>query len=176
MSCVRKLDKRMDFAYDGREQKGGIHTVDITFWIVIAIAMAAVEFGTVALVSAWFVVGAVVALIAALLGVPFWLQAVIFVLVSGLLLLLFRPFLRKVLQPNKLKTNVDALAGKRALVTQTVDNLRATGTVKLDGVIWAARSANDTPIAEGTVVTVQRVEGVKLMVVPEKVPAAMYKN
>jgi len=150
--------------------------VDITFWIVIAAVMAFLEFTTVALVSVWFVAGALVALASALLGAPFWLQAIIFVLVSGILLLLLRPFLRRVLPPVKTRTNVDALIGKNAVVTETIDNLQATGHVKLDGVDWTARSANEAPIAAGTVVTVERVEGVKLLVVPERVPAAAYTN
>lgn len=147
--------------------------MDITFWIVIAAAMAFVEFTTVALLSVWFVAGALVALASALLGAPFWLQAIIFVLVSGILLLLLRPFLRRVVQPNKTRTNVDALIGKSAIVTESIDNLQATGIVKLNGVVWAARSANEAPIPAGTVVTVDRVEGVKLLVVPERVPAAV---
>lgn len=150
--------------------------MDITFWIVIAAAMAFVEFTTVALLSVWFVAGALVALASALLGAPFWLQAIIFVLVSGILLLLLRPFLRRVVQPVKTRTNVDALIGKNGVVTETIDNLQATGHVKLDGVDWTARSANEAPIAAGTVVTVERVEGVKLLVVPERVPAAAYTN
>ena len=150
--------------------------MDITFWIVIAAVMAFLEFTTVALVSVWFVAGALVALASALLGAPFWLQAIIFVLVSGILLLLLRPFLRRVLPPVKTRTNVDALIGKNAVVTETIDNLQATGHVKLDGVDWTARSANEAPIAAGTVVTVERVEGVKLLVVPERVPAAAYTN
>lgn len=150
--------------------------MDITFWIIIAVAMAFVEFTTVALVSVWFVAGALLALVSALLGAPFWLQAVIFVLVSGILLLLLRPFLRRVLPTGKTKTNVDALVGKSAIVTEPIDNLLASGTVKLDGVVWTARSANEAPIAVGTVVTVERVEGVKLLVVPVKTPAAIHTN
>ena len=82
------------------------------------------------------------------------------------LLLLLRPFLQKYVDPKKVKTNVYAMAGKQAIVTEDVDNLKATGTVRLNGVIWTARSYDGSPIPAGTVVTVQSVEGVKVIVIP----------
>lgn len=149
--------------------------MDALFWFFMAIIMAWLEFTTVALVSVWFVVGASAALISALLGTPFWLQAVIFIAVSVVLLLALRPIVRKMVKVTPLKTNVDALEGKSAVVIEPIDNLQATGRVQLNGTDWTARSANGASIAAGTVVTVQRVEGVKLLVVPEKVPAAVTK-
>ena len=136
------------------------------FWLILAIVFLAIEFGTVALISLWFAAGAIAAMIAALVGGMLWLQILVFGLVSMALLLLLRPFLQKYVDPKKVKTNVYAMAGKQAIVTEDIDNLKATGTVKLNGVIWTARSADGNPIPAGSVVTVQSVEGVKVIVIP----------
>ena len=135
-------------------------------WIVLAIAFLIVEFGTVTLVSVWFVAGSLAALAAYYLGAPLWAQVLVFAVVSLAMLLLLRPFLRKFVDPHKVPTNVDAMIGKEALVTEEIDNLLGVGAVKVGGVLWTARSANGAHIPVGTVVTVQAVEGVKALVVP----------
>ena len=135
-------------------------------WIVLAIAFLIVEFGTVTLVSVWFVVGALAALAAYYLGAALWLQVLIFAVVSLVMLLLLRPFLRKFVDPHKVPTNVDAVIGKEALVTEEIDNLLGIGAIKIGGVLWTARSASGAHIPVGTVVTVQAVEGVKALVAP----------
>lgn len=135
-------------------------------WIVLATAFLAAELATVALVSLWFVVGSLAAALACLLGSPEWLQVLIFALVSGGMLLLLRPFLRKYVDPHKIRTNVEAVIGKEGIVTEAIDNLQAVGTVKLDGLPWTARSESGEKIAADTVVKVCRVEGVKLIVAP----------
>ena len=137
-------------------------------WIILAIVFLAVEFGTVALISLWFVGGAVAALAVCLLGGPLWLQVLIFGLVSLALLLMVRPFLKKYIDPKKVRTNVDAMRGKQAVLLETVDNLAATGSLELSGVVWTARSADGSVIPAGTVVNIQGVEGVKVLVLPAK--------
>ncbi len=135
-------------------------------WIILAAAFLIVEFGTVTLVSIWFVIGALAALGVWALGAPLWAQVLTFAAVSLLMLLLLRPFLRKFVDPHKVPTNVDALIGKEAIVTDAIDNLAAMGTIKVGGVTWTARSASGAHIPVGTVVTVQAVEGVKAIVKP----------
>ena len=137
-------------------------------WIILAIVFLAVEFGTVALISLWFVGGSVAALAVCLLGGPLWLQVLIFGLVSLALLLMVRPFLKKYIDPKKVRTNVDAMRGKQAVLLETVDNLAATGSLELSGVVWTARSADGSVIPAGTVVNIQGVEGVKVLVLPAK--------
>ena len=135
-------------------------------WIILAAAFLCTELATVALVSLWFVVGSLAALVACLLGAELWLQVLIFGLVSMGMLLLLRPFLRRFVDPHKVRTNVDAVIGKEGVVTEAIDNLLAVGTVKLDGLPWTARSEDGRDIPEGTVVSVRSVEGVKLIVAP----------
>ena len=118
------------------------------------------------LVSVWFAAGALVAMIIRMLGGELWLQIIAFCIVSGALLAGLWPFIRKFLNPHLTATNVDAVIGTQGLVTVPVDNIRATGTVKLSGMEWTARSTSGAPIPEGTLVRVDKVEGVKVLVTP----------
>ena len=143
----------------------------VIFWLILAGLFLAVEFGTVALISVWFVGGALAAMLIALLGGLLWLQIIVFLLVSAILLVLLRPFLQKYVTPYKTRTNVEALTGQEAVVTEGIDNLAGAGAIRLGGKIWTARSADGRPIETGCVVTVLRVEGVKAIVLPAKPPA-----
>lgn len=138
----------------------------LIIWLVLAAVFVAVEFATVALISLWFAAGALAALVLYLLGAALWLQILGFALVSLAMLLLARPFLRRHVDPYKVPTNVDALPGKEAVVLDAIDNLTGRGTVRLEGKIWTARSADGRPIDAGTVVRVQSIEGVKALVLP----------
>ena len=118
------------------------------------------------LVSIWFAAGALVAMIAAALGAKLWLQVTLFILVSGALLALLWPMVRKFLRPNLKKTNIDSVIGTTGLVTVTVDNMESTGQVKLNGMEWTARSTTGKIIDPHTEVKVDRIEGVKVFVTP----------
>ena len=141
----------------------------VLFWIVALLIFLAVEAVSVGLVSIWFAVGALAALICALLHGPVWLQAIWFVVISGVTLILTRPLVKKYVNAKSVATNADRNIGRSAVVTERIDNLAGTGTVQLDGVLWTARSANDAPIEEGTTVVVREIRGVKLLVEPETV-------
>ena len=135
-------------------------------WLCLAGVFLFVEANTVALVSAWFAGGALAAMAAALLGADVSLQVVLFVAVSGLLLALLRPILRRFIMPKQVKTNIDAIIGTKGLVLQEINNDLSQGKVKLDAMEWTARSTNGEVLAPGTQVVVERIEGVKLIVSP----------
>lgn len=138
-------------------------------WLGVLVIFAIVEASTVTLVSIWFVGGSLAALIAALLGAEIWLQVALFLAVSTVLLISFRPLLKKFHQPKKVQTNAPANIGKLAIVTEAIDNLQGLGAVKLSGLTWTARSESGKGIEAGTVVCVKRIEGVKLFVEPAEV-------
>ena len=140
--------------------------MDAIIWRLIVIALLMVEASTVTLVSLWFAAGALAALIAGLFSAPLWLQLTLFVVVSTVTLACLRPIVRKYLRPRMTKTNVDSVIGTQGYVTADVDNLSATGSVKLGGMEWTARSASGEPIPAGTLVQVDRIEGVKAFVTP----------
>lgn len=133
-------------------------------WLVILVVLLFMEAQTVTLVSLWFAAGALAALIAALLDAVWWVQVILFVAVSCISLACLRPVVRKYLRPRLVKTNVDALVGTCGYVLTDVDNLAACGTVKLGAMEWTARSTSGEPIAAGTLVKVDKIEGVKAFV------------
>lgn len=125
------------------------------------------------LVSIWFAAGALVAMIIAFLGGPLWLQITLFLVISCALLALLWPFIKKFLNPKLKKTNIDAIIGSEGLVTAAIDNITAQGQVKLGAMEWTARSTSGKPIPQGTLIRVDRIEGVKVFVSPVEVPATV---
>lgn len=138
--------------------------MDVIVWLAAMFFFLAVEAGTVGLVSIWFAVGSLGGLIAAALGASLPVQIIVCVVVSGASLAAVRPLVKKYMNPKLVKTNVDAIVGKHAIVTEDISNLMATGAVKVGSVTWTARSTNGRNIPKGSVIRVDRVEGVKLYV------------
>ena len=145
---------------------------EIITWLGLMILFLIVEASCpIHLVSIWFAVGSLAAMLAAVLGAEMWLQVLLFVVFSGGLLAAFWPFTRKFLNPKVTATNVDSVIGSQGLVTEAIDNLSACGHVKLGAMEWSARSASGEPIPVGTQVQVERIEGVKVFVSPCPVAA-----
>ena len=140
--------------------------MDMILWLALLIIFLMMEAQTVAMVSLWFGAGALASLITALCGGEFWLQIVIFFGVSILLLASLRPLARKYFTPKITKTNVDSVIGSEGLVTADIDNITAQGQVKLGAMEWTARSTSGDPIQVGTLVKVDKIEGVKVFVTP----------
>ena len=141
-------------------------------WLVLLIIFAASEAVTVGLTSIWFAAGALVALLAALLGGPMWVQITLFLAVSLLCLAAVRPLAKRHLNNKVERTNADRVIGAEAQVTEDIDNIHGTGAVVFRGMAWAARSQDGGPIAAGTLVRVLRIEGVKVFVEPTAAPVS----
>ncbi len=133
-------------------------------WLALIVIFILVEAATVSLVSTWFAVGALAAMIVSLLGGQLWLQILVFLAVSAVLLLLLRPIARKHFTPKLVKTNIDSVIGTTGQVLTEINNDLSRGRVKLGSMEWTARSTDDTVIPEGTRIRVDRVEGVKVFV------------
>ncbi|HEX3017201.1 MAG TPA: NfeD family protein [Caproicibacter sp.] len=133
-------------------------------WLGIIIVSAVVEMATTQLVSIWFSVGGIGALIACELNAPFPLQILIFLFITALMLAVTRPFVRKALVVKKTNTNADRYLGKIAIVTVEINNTVGTGQVNVLGSIWTARSADGATIPVGQRVLVEAIDGVKLIV------------
>lgn len=134
------------------------------FWTIAIIVFMVVEANTAQFVSIWFAGGSFAALVSAIFEVSIPLQILIFVLVSGLLLIFTKKFVDRLKSPTAIKTNFDALIGQTAVVTEDISNPDGKGAAKLRGIEWSARSADDTKIEQGTYVTVKNIDGVKLIV------------
>lgn len=140
-------------------------------WFALLVGFLVVEAAcAVHLVSIWFAAGALVALIASFLGAPLWLEILLFLVVSSGMLALFWPFTKKFLNPKVERTNVDAILGTQGYVTADIDNAGALGQVRLGGMEWSARSTSGAAISVGTLVKVDRIEGVKAFVSIVDVP------
>ncbi len=133
-------------------------------WLVLLVIFIMAEASTVAVVSMWFALGSLVAMVASLLGAQLWLQVVLFLVVSCGLLCALRPLVKKFFTPKLSRTNVDSVIGTKGIVTTQIDNTMSCGQVKLGAMEWTARSTSGSPIKAGTQVVVDRVEGVKLFV------------
>ena len=142
----------------------------IWIWLAMAVMFLIAEAATVTMVSLWFAGGCLAALLVAATGGSVGFQVFTALAVSALLLACLRPITRKHFTPKLTKTNVDAVIGSRGYVTADIDNLAATGTVKLGAMEWTARSADGNPIRAGILVKVERIEGVKAIVSPAEVP------
>ncbi|MGN0467648.1 MAG: NfeD family protein [Acutalibacteraceae bacterium] len=139
----------------------------LIMWIVLAIVFAVIEAVTVQIVTIWFAVGAVGAIIAYVLGANEIVQLTVFVAVSLLTLIIARPYLKKFTKTQVQPTNADMYIGKQALVTERIDNNNATGQAKIGGSLWTARSADGSVIEKDSLVSVMSIEGVKLIVKKE---------
>ena len=137
------------------------------YWLIAFVILVGIEAATMALTTIWFAGGALGAFFAALAGAEIEVQLAVFVVVSFLLLLFTRPFADRLLKSGRpeTKTNVDSLIGQRAVVTKTIDNLKAEGEAEVNGQTWSARAAEeDHRIEAGPVVEICRISGVKLIV------------
>ena len=141
-----------------------MNTAAICWFVLMVVFLVAEAACPIHLISIWFAAGSLIATVVALLGGPVWLQITLFLVVSGALLAALWPFAKKFLKPHVVKTNVDAIVGSTGYVTADIDNGSATGQVKLGAMEWTARSTSGDPISAGTLVKVDRIEGVKAFV------------
>ena len=143
----------------------------IVLWVAAIIGLMILEASTVSLVALWFVGGALCALIAAFCGGSTLLQFVLFIAVSSVLLACLWPLRKKLLHRGHKATNADRVIGMTAVVTEPIDTIRGTGAVRVDGKVWTARSEDGAVIEAEALVTVRRIEGVKLYVEHSSVPS-----
>ena len=136
-------------------------------WLIAMVALLIIEAVVPGLISIWFALGALAALLAALLHAPLWLQIVWFLVVSIAALVVTRPLAVKYVNARTQPTNADALIGKECVVTETIDDLRGSGAVSVAGKVWTARTGkDDLSIEKGAKARILRIEGVKLIVEP----------
>lgn len=145
--------------------------MDAIIWLVLMVVFLMIEGGTVAMVSLWFGAGALASLIVALIGAEVWLQVLVFFTVSIVLLAALRPLARRYFTPKLTRTNVDSIVGTTGTVTVGIDNVTGQGQVKLASMEWTARSTSGDQIPAGTLIRVDRIEGVKVFVSPLQVEA-----
>ena len=135
------------------------------YWIIIFIVLLIIEIATLGLTTVWFAAGALAAFLAGILGAGLAVQIVLFLVVSIVLLVLTRPVALKYFNNKRQSTNVESMIGRQGVVLETIDTIKSQGLVEVDGETWSART--DEPegvIPKDTVVSVEGVQGVKLIV------------
>ena len=138
-------------------------------WLFVALAAVAIESMTCDLVSIWFVPGALSAMLLSMFVSSIGWQVAVFLVLSVVILVLAKTVFKKYMPKTKKNVlNTDALIGTRAVVTEEINNLHGTGSVKVNGVAWTARAIDpEATIPKGSVVTVKQIAGVKLICEPE---------
>lgn len=135
--------------------------MDVIIWGILFVLFLVIEAVTLALVTIWFAGGALLGLIAALLGAPVWLQIAIFVVSSTIMLITIFPIARKKLHVGKAKTNVDDLIGKIVVVTKPI-TFNTFGQVSINGVLWSA--TGEDSFAKDETVQIKAIEGNKVII------------
>lgn len=141
----------------------------LIIWLVLLILFIAIEVATLGLTTIWFAGGSLSAAITAAIGLPVYVQIATFLVISIVLLIFTRPIAVKYFNKDRVKTNAESIVGNQAVVTSLIDNLSATGQVRVNGMEWTARTTDENvKISEGNVVTVVAISGVKLIVEQRK--------
>lgn len=134
-------------------------------WLILFVLLLIVEILTMGLTTIWFAAGALVAILASVIGFSLPVQVIVFLIVSVVTLILTRPLVMKYFNKDRLRTNADRLIGQQAVVLEEIDTLRAKGRVEINGQEWSAKTSDpDMVIPEGRTVLVEAIQGVKLVV------------
>ena len=137
-------------------------------WLAALATFVVIEIATMGLTTIWFAGGTLVALVLAMLDASFYVQSGAFLVISIVLLVSTRPLAMKFFNQERVKTNVDSIIGKKAIVLAQINNLKEEGQVSVNGMEWSARAYEDGyVIPAGAVVEVKEIRGVKLIVAEE---------
>ena len=137
--------------------------MDSIVWLIVFIVLLLIEILTLGLTTIWFCIGALAAFIATLFNAGYVVQTILFVVVSLLSLVVTRPIAVKYLNKDRVKTNVDEVIGKTAVITKRIDDAQGIGEAELEGDKWLACSVDGAVLEAGEKAEVVRVEGVKLL-------------
>ena len=135
------------------------------YWLIAVAILLLIEILTLGLTTIWFAGGALVAFFIALAGGSLYLEFIVFIFVSFVLLLFTRPIALKYFNNNRAKTNLEALHGREGKVLEEINNIKGTGRIDISGQEWTARSAdNDAVFETGSLAQVVEIKGVTLYV------------
>lgn len=135
-------------------------------WLIVAIVLVIIEICTAAFGSICFAIGAAFAALAAGLGLGLTWQIIIFTVVSLLTFIFLRPVAIRFLnrKSKDVKTNADALTGRKGIVSERIDAIQHTGRVAIDGDDWKAVSIDGSVIEKGAEVEVVKRDSIILFV------------
>ena len=132
------------------------------YWLIAAIILVILEICTAGFGSICFAIGAGFSALVAALGVSFTWQIVVFAIVSVLTFIFLRPVVIRFLDKKSkdVKTNAEALIGRRGIVSERIDAAQHTGRVAVDGDDWKAVSEDGSVIEKGVSVEIVKMESI----------------
>ena len=136
------------------------------FWLVTAIIFFIGEIITIGFLLFWFGIGALFAMLTSFFTANLFIQSVVFLVTSTILLFATKPFLNKFASNNTAKTNAFSIIGKKAIVINDIEPSKKIGQIKVGGEIWSAESEEETPIPKEAEVEITKIDGVKAIVKP----------
>lgn len=135
------------------------------YWLIIFVILLVFEIATMGLTTIWFAGGALIGALISVFTPNEVVQIVGFLISSVILLVLTRPIAMKFFNKKITKTNAEVIIGTDTMVIETIDALRATGKVRINGIEWSAMASNKDDIYRvDDVVTVEKIQGVKVIV------------
>ena len=136
-------------------------------WLGLTVFFAIIEAITLGLTTIWFALAGIILIFLSFLPIAFEFQVLIFLAISAVFLFFTRPIALKKFKTGRVKTNVESLIGKNALVVKQITEFDR-GEVKIKGQIWSARLEDGSAVSllEGTKCEVIRIEGVQAVVRP----------
>ena len=134
-------------------------------WLTIFALAVIIEASGPNLVSIWFAVGSLVSLIISFIpGVAWWIQVIVFVVLSVVSFIALRPIFKRFMKHNLFNTNIDSYAGKKGIVVEEITLLNP-GSVKIGDVKWSAIPLDEKEkFNVNDVVEVVAISGNKLIV------------
>ena len=139
-------------------------------WLIVCIASVVLEAASPQLTSIWFALGGLAALITSFIKPDlWWMQLIIFVVVTAAALAATRPLAKKLMSKKAERMNADRFIDEEAVVVQAINNVLGEGQVKALGTVWSARTEDDIETVEvGETVIIKRIEGVKVIVIKKE--------
>lgn len=135
--------------------------MDWIFWLILVIVLTIIEVATVNLLTIWFVISGIVALILSFFIEDVAIVSTIFAVLGIILLITTRPILKKYLPTQRERTNIDRVIGMKGIVTEEIKK-NVIGEVKVGGKKWSAISNKKIEVDEEVIV--DAIDGVKLIV------------
>ena len=133
-------------------------------WLILAGVFFVAEMATVGFLVFWLGIGALVAMIVSFITSNIVIQTSVFIVSSIILLFSTKPLVKKFIDVEPTKTNAFSIIGKKALVIKTIDPIKSTGQIKINGEVWSAETENGQIVSEGSEVEILEIKGVKTIV------------
>lgn len=138
------------------------------FWLIASGIFFIAEIITTGFLVFWLGVAGLITMCVSFFTDNLMIQASVFVILSAVLILATKPFVKKFVhkKDNTEKTNAFSIIGKTAIVIKDIDSINGVGQIKVDGEVWSAEGINGSNIEKGTKVEIKKIDGVRAIVAP----------